>query len=300
MVTFWPSETPPASAYGANKIASRAFDVIVQSPTTTGMDAVFASAVDLVSRGLTTGLEPKVGQAAVALWPNSFGAVAELSTHIATHLSDADLVNILTTPGNSVEQVAAKRDLALVVARDAKRTSSIANGLLDVPPFEIGGQPDGALGLWLGGLGDSHNDTIEQLLNDKLNDEQAARVAGYIFGAATRVGLPFLLESLPVLLRPEAFPTAVEWITSHFEMLSELTAKRGDKSAMVAVLIDCLPRLSGEPLARTAEQIDALGGKGALEKRNDILDALDSRQVLVVAAQIPSSVTLAKRAERVE
>jgi len=300
MIGHWPSEAPPVGAYGGTKIASRALDLVAQTPAAPGMGMVLSSAVDLISRAIADqSAAQKISQAAMALWPNSPSVVATLGSDIVGHLSDDDIVGILTSPQPTEEQAAAlDRLIPAVVAADTGRSASIGGGLLVEPPLEIAGRPDGALAIWLDALGDELPDTLRQLLGDDLNDEQAERVAHYLFSVAQRVGLPFVLECLPKLLTSEKHPESTEWVTSNFHALSPLTPTRNEKSALATALIDCLPKLSGEALANTAGLVNSLGGRGALEKRTDILDALDLGQTQVVAAQIPASTILANRAKR--
>lgn len=203
--------------------------------------------------------------------------VVSVGVGLASYLIGAAAVSHLT--GRQLEGVA----------------SQVVHSLLEEPPAEISGLGDGALVLWLDALGDGVAANLSGLLTSDLNDEQVTRLSQYAFDHAPQLGLPFILDVLPGLLTTSERPQTVESVTSNYAALLPLAPSRNEKSSLVAVLIECLPAMSGEQLARTAALVASLSGKGALEKRSDILVRLDSGQIEIVARQIPSSSALAQR-----
>jgi hypothetical protein len=299
MAGYWPKEDSPVGPYGATKIAVRALDTVIQGPSNAGAGLVFGSAVDMVTRDIA---DPSAGAkfsaAAAGLWLNDAPAVASQIEGIAQQLTADDIASLLTTAEpDEARMTNLRKVVTTLTARRQGDLADIALLVLGKPAVPIAGQPDGALALWLDALDENLADTVDKLLASDLNDEQLTRVVQYILAHASALGLPFFLTALPALLEDQGHPNSVDWITSRFGDLSVLTPTRTEKSPLAMALIAVLPSLSGENLSRTAGLIGSLGGKGALEKRHDVLDRLDASQVQILSHQLPASTVLADRAK---
>ena len=132
--------------------------------------------------------------------------------------------------------------------------------------------------------------TARALEDDSFNDAQHRRVAAKVTDAFWVREDHRCIET--VLSRANAPDTRALLIERLQEILSQ-SLSAVEQTEISSRLIAPLPSLAGNELETVAQAIRTLGGKGALETADDVLDELDNDQRHTLRGVFPSSKLLA-------
>lgn len=297
----WPVADEQIGSYGPDQVVERAVQFMEQKPAFAGVDAVLESIIDLVSRGVANkNCKPKVGQAAVATWPHTTKTIVRHADELAEMLSPSDIGKLLTgaqpseSESGDLEQVLGAAEKVL----DDEQVNEVMRQILSENPVELHGAPDGAVSLWMDGVGDRLAGMLKALLADaSLNDAQKERLYRGALARKNMLGLEFFQWALPSVLENQGMQrlrsAAIE---SRTEVASLANTAEG-KDQLVSCVIPVLPKLGGDELANMLRLVRELGGKGALERATDVLDSMDDIELEIVAKGFPESQIFKKAAQ---
>ena len=301
MADAWPDMDEQTGNYDPTAVVNRAVQFINENPGAKRIGYVLKSIVNLVDRGLADeSVHPSVSAAAATLWSHDPDSVTECADEMAGYLTPADIRTIAagTQPSEpKVEQMASLLG-SVVHASNQEKLLRITGEVLNAPPTELAGEPDGAFVIWASALQDQRPAILQLLLSDDgLTDDQLERVFRYAESQRAALGLDFFLNTLPSLLTKPAESKILGAVVAKLDDIAELASTGDARTALVSALIPSIPSVARNALPTVASVLRRAGGKGELE-RASILDELDRDQLAVLAQEFSDSRDIAQRLRR--
>ena len=290
----WPKLDEQIGDYQPDIIVQRACQFIREKPDTEGIGDVYESVCEMAARGLSnSGSRQGIAEVTPIVWSKEPSHISKLSSFVATILTPANVAKILTKPQSKDLQIDDITSLlaATSSAFDKDRRREAAAKILGSTPVPLFERPDGALEFWTSSVSAADPQFILKLLvDDGLNDEQRKRVLVQIEDTVLASN-PAEIEAL---LKDAERQKTRSALIERLAQVAQACASTSGKSKLAEHLIVSLPSLTGEHLVSVARQIDALGGISALERNDEVLEALDEEQTSIVSKTIPTSRRLRK------
>ncbi len=295
MAEHWPATDAPIGNYSPDELAERACEFIQQYPDRPGLGDVLTSLISLSERGVTGDtVDHRIASVIPIIWRTDRQPLVENVRYVAKVLAPSHTADILT---GAQPPDLSQGDLAtflrqIVAAYDADACFAVLRATLGQQPSTLFDAPDGAVGYWLAAAQDT-SDAIERMaLGDgSFNDEQHRRVAAKVTDAFWTSGD---MQSVEVVLKRTDEPNTRGALIERLHDISDQLLSAGDRAVFSSRLIASLPALSGDELASVTDVVRKLGGQGALEEFDSVLDELDDDQMHTLQTAFPSSKILAK------
>ena len=290
----WPSIDGQIGDYDPDDIVQQACQFIEQYPATRDVGDVLGSLIDLSERRVASdAIDNRIASVMPIVWRVDHRRLTANAHYVSKALEPSHTADILN--GDQPSELG-QGDLAallkLIVDRyDADACFEVLEAILDQQPRTLFDTPDGALDEWLAATGHT-SDVIagRALRDDSLNDEQRRRVAAKVSNAFWVTGGMRCIET--VLRRADA-PNTRASVLERLPDISTQPLSAEEKAEFSSRLIASLPSLSGDQLANVAHVVQTLGGKGALESADGVLDELDDNQRHTLQTVFPGSKFLA-------
>ena len=303
MIGHWPEKGDQIGQYSADNIVIRATEFVRSyvKDYSVATGSVFRSAVDLYARRLATGnIGSELATSAIALWPTDPQTVLDTVEQMRIEYSAATIASILTGPQ---PQEWRAQEFADIVAKSASEEDwmEVSNLLLADQPTALNGMPDGALSVWLSALEGRVATGLHRLLAvEGLNDDQNDRLIHQALGRISELGFGFFSEVIAELLESAVGPKSSATLYGHLDDVVGLASNGDEKSLLSSKLIEILPLVPTDRIAKLSSTIKALGGKSLLERASETIDKLDESQLEFVIKEFGDSRLLRKALEALQ
>ena len=290
----WPTTDAPIGDYSPDALAEQACQFIQQHPNRPDLGDVLASLISLSERGVTADtVDHRIASVVPIIWRVDRRRLAENTRYVTKVLEPSHTADILTgdqPPDLSQEDLAAFLE-QVVAAYDADACFAVLRAILGQQPSTLFDAPDGAVGQWLAAAADMSDPIARRALaDDSFNDEQHRRVAAKVTDAFWTSGD---MQSVETVLKRADAPNTRGSLIERLQDISDQSLSAGDKADFSSRLIASLPTLSGDELANVAHIVRKLGGQGALQDSDSVLDELDDEQIHTLQSVFPGSKILA-------
>ena len=275
----WPTTGAPIGDYAPDTLAEGACQFIAQQHNRADLGDVLASLISLSERGVVSDTtDIRIASIAPIVWHVDHRRVTDNARYLTKVLEPSHTGDILN--GDQPPDVS-REDLTaflrqVVAAYDADACFDVLSAILGQPPSALFDTPDGAVDQWLTAAGDM-GDVIARraFSDDSLNDEQHRRVAAKVTDAFWVSGD---MQSVAAVLTRAGAPGTRASLVERLDDIADQTLSADAQADFSSRLIASLPSLSGDELANVAQVVRILGGQGALEDCDDVLDELDDEQ----------------------
>ena len=290
----WPDTDAQVGDYAPHALAERACLFIEQQPNRADLGNVLASLRDLSERHVASDtMDNRVASVTPIVWRVAHRPVIENAHYVSKVLEPAHTAELLNgdQPPDLTQEDLATLLRQVVATYDVDACFDVLQAILGQHPYTLFDSPDGALSQWFAAAGNM-SDVIatRALSDDSCNDEQHRRVAAQVTDEFWVSGD---MQSVETVLRRHAAPKTRASVLERLQDISNQSLSASQKATFSSHLIASLPSLSADDIASVAQVVRKLGGKGALEKADSVVDELDDDQKRTLQSVFPDSRLLA-------
>lgn len=291
MTGHWWKPEAGTVAYNATNLVQRSMQFIRENPTAPGVGVILASGIELVDKGVVDESLRATGASLVPqIWKSEPGATLGVLQSVATVITPSDVALMFATEQPSDPGKAARAAEMISNVSDEQRRIDITKAVLELPPAELEGEPDGALALWVIGMRGAAATVFSTLFKEHtLNDDQSFRLLTRVLVAKGDLGLPFFVSTLAEIVDSQRLPKTASFTFSRLGDVMNLAANQSDRNSLIEVLMQIMPAASIQNLAVIANGIREMKGSGAIERNTAMLESLDDDQFETIARSFPES-----------